>query len=266
MQNEILTKRCLPLLMLFGLSGLTSQSLADDKTERRVESAKAIIRDMRASDAEAARLIAQMQATTQEAKSLNGQAHKYQSQVAPKIKPLTGARLAAAKMYQTDLEQFSEHAKAYRQHTESVHQQFGQCEASKRAYEKNKQAYALHMNEFHMPDVPPPHICIDLGAAASDSEMTQGKVRGTVKRMLDAQMDLMKTERDLKVAQKNSGIIDRQVRKQNEMNLQEQNLAAEFATLEEEYRQLKVEHKVLTPGGARTGVSTVHGRVKSGAK
>jgi hypothetical protein len=239
-----------------------STPVAAGETTAREESAKAIIQSMRTYQSAAETLIAQIKATTQEAKSLSGQAHKYQSTVIPKMKPLTGAKLAAArKMYQSDLDQFADHAKAYKQHTQSVHTQFGQCEASKRAYEQNRQQYSLHMKQFHMEDIPPPHICLDLNAAADDSNMTAGKLRGTVKRMMEAQLNLMKAERDYRVARRNSPLIDAQTRKQNDLNLQEQSLAQEFGQLEEEYRQLQVEHKALNPG-AKTRVSTVHGKVK----
>jgi hypothetical protein len=250
------------LLFLFAVR-IPEGGAVDSHLQKRMESARRIVADCAAFTQSGNQLIAQMQKSTAEAKTLSGQARKYESKVAPVMQPLKGPKLAAAKkMFQADLAAFSQHARAYREHTESVRRQFGQCEASRRAYEANRKKYELHTDDFHMENIPPPHICIVMVDGMDGATMTEGKVRDYAKRMVEAELDLMKKEQRLANALKNSALIDQDVRKQHEVNLQEQALVTEFAQLQEEYRQLQVEKNALKSRGVSVPVGTVHGKVR----
>jgi hypothetical protein len=229
----------------------------------REQSAAEIISACHANEIQANKLIAQTQKDTADAVRLNGTANRYESKLAPMMKPLTGAKLAAAKkMYHSDLEQFVEHARSYRSHNQSVRHTYGECAASRAAYEKNKNSYLLHGKEFHMEDVPPPHICATMQMAMNGADGAQSNLKDNMKRMFAAQVELMKTEARLNAALQNSTAVDADVRKQHALNLQEQDLAAEFARLQEEYRQLSVEKQALSRGGVKTPVSSVHAKIR----
>jgi hypothetical protein len=211
----------------------------------------------------AEQLIAQNDAVTAQTDRLNGAAKKFQSTVAPKIKPLKGAQLAQAKhMYQTDLNQFASHVAAYREHNANVRSQYGECAASKAAYERNKNSYLLHCKEFHIEDLPPPHVCVTMEEAMSNSESAAGRLKSSVKKLVDSQIELMKTEARLGAALANSSNVDKDVRKQHELNLKEQDLAVEFAQLQEEHKQLEIEKRTLSASGVKTAVPTVKARIR----
>ena len=165
-------------------------------------------------------------------------------------------------MFKIDLEQFEQHAREYREHTQSAREQVGQCEASRRAYEANKQAYSLHCGDYHMPNIPPPHVCIVLGRTTEENISAAAKVRDNMKRMIEAETVLMQAEKRLDTAVKNSDSIDMDARKQNEINLREQSLVAEFGQLQEEYRQLGVERNMLKASGVKTIVPTVRAKLR----
>lgn len=208
------------------------------------------------------RLIVQNNAATAETNRLNGAAKKYESTIKPTIRALKGAQLAQAKkMYKADLNQFENHVAAYREHNANVRQQYGECAASKAAYERNRNSYLLHCKEFHMEDLPPPHVCVTLQQAMSNSESASGQLKNSMKKLVDSQIELMKTEARLSAAVANSAGVDTDVRKQHELNLKEQELAMEFARLQEEHKQLEIEKRTLSASGVKTTVLTTKAKV-----
>ncbi len=211
----------------------------------------------------AQQLIAQANETTAKTNRLNGTANRYGTTLVPIIKPLKGARLAAARqMYKTDLEQFANHVSEYREHNANVRRQFGECAASRAAYEKNKNSYLIHCKEFHMEDLPPPHVCVTMEQAMGNADSAAGKLKDSVKRLVDSQIELMKTEGRLQAAMLNSANVDKDVRKQHALNLQEQDLAVEFAKIQEEHKQLEVEKRTLSASGVKTPISSVRATIR----
>lgn len=235
---------------------------APTKLEARCASAIEITKACSEFNAKAQDLIAQTDAVTAKTKRLNASAKRFQSTVTPTFKRLKGAQLAQAKqMYQTDLNQFSSHVEAYREHNDNVRNQYGQCAASRAAYEKNKNSYLIHCKEFHMEDLPPPHICVTMEQAMSNSDAAAGRLKSSVKKLVDSQIELMKTEARLNAAVANSANVDKDVRKQHELNLKEQDLAVEFAQLQEEHKQLEIEKRALSASGVSTVVPTVKAKI-----
>jgi len=236
---------------------------ATTKLEARSASAIEITKMCNAFTAKAEQLIAQTDAATARTNRLNGAAKRFQTTVTPTFKRLKGAQLAQAKqMYQSDLNQFSSHVAAYREHNENVRHQYGECAASRAAYEKNKNSYLIHCKEFHMEDLPPPHVCVTMEEAMSNSDATAGRLKSSVKRLVESQIELMKTEGRLNAAVANSANVDKDVRKQHELNLKEQDLAVEFAQLQEEHIQLEIEKRALTASGVKTVVPTVKAKIR----
>lgn len=210
----------------------------------------------------AEQLIAQANEATKKTDRLNGAAKRYSSTIVPVIKPLKGARLTQAKqMYKSDLAQFANHVSDYREHNANVRRQFGECAASRAAYERNKNSYLIHCKEFHMEDLPPPHICVTMEQAMGNSDSAAGKLKDSVKRLVDAQIELMKTEGRLQAALNNSAAVNEDVRKQHSLNLQEQELAVEFAKIQEEHKQLEVEKRTLSGSGIKVPVRTVRATI-----
>jgi DNA mismatch repair ATPase MutS len=165
-------------------------------------------------------------------------------------------------MYKSDLEQFANHVSEYREHNANVRRQFGECAASRAAYEKNKNSYLIHCKEFHMEDLPPPHVCVTMEQAMGNADLAAGKLKDSVKRLVDSQIELMKTEGRLQAAMLNSANVDKDVRKQHALNLQEQDLAVEFAKIQEEHKQLEVEKRTLSASGVKVPVSSVRATIR----
>ncbi|MBS2001861.1 MAG: hypothetical protein JST44_10185 [Cyanobacteria bacterium SZAS LIN-5] len=235
----------------------------NNAVDARAQSAIKITRDCNEFTAKVDQLIAQNDAVTAQTNRLNGTAKRFQSKVAPTIKPLKGAQLAQAKkMYQSDLNQFASHVAAYQEHNANVRQHYGECAASKAAYERNKNSYMLHCKEFHIEDLPPPHVCVTMEEAMTNSTEAAGRLKSSVKKLVDSQIELMKTESRLSAAIANSANVDKDVRKQHELNLKEQELAVEFAQLQEEHKQLEMEKRTLSASGVKTIVPTVKARIR----
>lgn len=251
-------------IYLFSSSGAT---LAADQTQQnldaRSKSAVEITKKCNEYTTRAEHLIAQTDAATAKTNRLNGAAKRFESTVAPTFRRLKGAQLAQAKkMYQSDLNQFASHVAAYREHNANVRQQYGECAASRAAYEKNKNSYLIHCKEFHMEDLPPPHVCVTMEEAMSSSESAAGRLKSSVKKLVESQIELMKTEGRLNAAVANSANVDKDVRKQHELNLKEQELAVEFAQIQEEHKQLEIEKRTLSASGVRTTVPTVRAKIR----
>ncbi len=260
---ELLFKVAACMSICLSASGaVLAKGQAPQKLDARSESAIEIIKRCNDFTARAEQLIAQTDATTAKTNRLNGAAKRFENNVAPTFKKLKGAQLAQAKqMYQSDLNQFSSHVAAYREHNANVRHQYGECAASRAAYEKNKNSYLIHCKEFHMEDLPPPHVCVSMEEAMNNSESAAGRLKSSVKKLVESQIELMKTEGRLNAAVANSANVDKDVRKQHELNLKEQDLAVEFAQLQEEHKQLEIEKRTLTASGVRTAVPTVRAKI-----
>ena len=164
-------------------------------------------------------------------------------------------------MFNSDLKQFAKHAQEYREHTRQVREQFGQCHASQDAFERNKLGYELHCGQYHMQNVEPPHICPAMRAVLGEAATTQNQLLSNITRMNQAEQNLKDTEDRVNKAVAASAQGDIDIAKQNTLNLKEQELASEYGTLKEEYRQLEVGRMALQANGAKIPVATVKGTV-----
>ncbi|MDR3612003.1 MAG: hypothetical protein P4L53_00455 [Candidatus Obscuribacterales bacterium] len=233
-----------------------------DQMNDRIESAREILEHARAYQRHAQLLIAQTAKATSDAKRLEGNANAYQSKIAPKIRRLNGAQLAQAKvMFKSDLQTFAQHARDYREHTKQVREQVGECHASEQEFERNKLSYEIHCGQYHMQDVAPPHICPAMRAAVGDAAAAQNRLRTNMQKLNAEEAQLAESEDRLNNAIGASAQGDADITKQNSRYLKEQELAAEYATLKEEYRQLEVGRKALQANGAKIPVATVKGQI-----
>ncbi len=237
---------------------------APDLDPVRIEQATKLIKDSRQFCESSKLFLAQAEESVKEAKKLRGEARQYTKNLRLNAPLLKGKELSdAKKQFQLDLTQFSKHAKDYRAHTDAVRKQYGQCQASLEAYEKFKKEMELHCDQFHMPDIEPPHICLELGTTAEEAKSIQNRVTEYAKRVAVAERELMEAESRLSKAQRTSNDLDGLVRANTDLALKEQDLAAEFARLREEHRQLDVARRALQRSGAKVAVPRVQGTVKS---
>jgi hypothetical protein len=258
------------LTLIWAQSGATQNKEVDHdarmdaRMNDRIESAQQILEQARIYQKHAQLLIAQTAKATSDAKRLEGNANAYQSKIAPKIRRLNGAQLAQAKvMFKSDLQSFAQHARDYREHTKQVREQLGECHASEQAFETNKLSYEIHCNAYHMQDVAPPHICPAMRAAVGEAAMARNGLRTNIQKLNAEEAQLAESEERLKNAIDSSAQGDADITKQNDRYLKEQELAAEYATLKEEYRQLEVGRKALQANGAKIPVVTVKGQITS---
>lgn len=234
-----------------------------DCNPTRIEQAKRIIEDSKSFCRDAKLLIAQSEQSIQSAKKLQGEARQYTKNVRLHAPMLKGKALSDAKhQFQLDLAQFSKHAQQYKVHTDSVRKQFGQCAASMKAYEQIKRELELHCDQFHLPNIAPPHICLEMSTSVQEAASIQNQLAEQGRRMAVAEKQLMEAESRLNKADKMSEAVDGIVRAQSEVALKEQELAAEFARLREEHRQLDVERQALKRSGVQVSTPRVRGQVK----
>jgi hypothetical protein len=256
------------LTLIWSQSGSTQNKKVDQdarmdaRMNDRIESAQQILEQARIYQKHAQLLIAQTAKSTSEAKRLEGNANAYQSKIAPKIRRLNGAQLAQAKvMFKSDLQTFAQHSRDYREHTKQVREQVGECHASEQEFERNKLSYEIHCGQYHMQDVAPPHICPAMRAAVGDAAAAQNRLRTNMQRLNAEEAQLAESEERLNNAIGASAQGDADITKQNNRYLKEQELAAEYATLKEEYRQLEVGRKALQANGAKIPVVSVKGQI-----
>lgn len=241
-----------------------AKGVGPDCNPVRIEQAAKLISDSHAYCESSKLFLAQAEETVKEAKKLQGQARQYTKNLKINAPLLKGQALSDAKrQFQLDLSQFSKHAKQYKLHTDQVRQQFGHCQASMEAYDKFRKELELHCDQFHMPNIEPPHICLELGTSAQEAASMQNRVAEQMKRVAIAEKQLMEAESRLSKAEKMSDAVDGIVRTNTDLALKEQDLAAEFARLKEEHRQLDVARRALQRSGVRTAIPRVHGKVKT---
>lgn len=234
-----------------------------DNDPVRIEQAKNIIESNKKIVNDASLFLAQSEQTIADIKKLQGEARQYRKNLHIQAPLLKGQALNdAKKQFSIDLSQFSEHVRKYNLHTLDVRKNYGQCQASKAAYEKMKRDLSLHCDQFHMKDVEPPHICLQIDSSVVEALGAQNKVQQQAMRVAQAQMDLDKEEARLQKSIKERGIVDAELMSNSAIALKEQELASEFGRLKEEHRQLDVERKALQRSGVRMGVPSVKGRIR----
>ena len=241
-----------------------TKKVGPDCNPVRIEQAVKLIDESHAFCQSSQEFLAQAEQSLNEAKKLHGEARQYTKNLKIHAPLLRGKALNdAKKQFQVDLAQFSKHAKEYRLHTDAVRNQFGHCKASLEAYEKFKKELELHCDQFHMPNIEPPHICLELGTSVEEAKSMQNKVTDYARRVAEAEKQLMEAESRLNKAAKMSDAVDGIVRTKTELALKEQDLAAEFARLREEHRQLDVARRAIQRSSAKVSVPRVHGKVKT---
>jgi DNA repair exonuclease SbcCD ATPase subunit len=232
----------------------------------RICSAQQLLQENAAYRQQAQRLHNELEQTIKVAQTLQGKATKLQldatgGSLAPK---LTGAQLQSAKaQFQTDLDHFKLHAQDYDNHLKNFQGTIGECHANQAAFQAQLNNFKLHTQVFHMPDIPPPHICHALNLSERESALFANQIRSDQQRAVAAEAALRQTEAKLSNEMGQTATLQARVLNENKRELAEQKLAQEFARLHEEYETLSIEHQAI--GGKVNGTvvsATVCGTVK----
>ena len=188
------------------------QSRKVDNNPVRLHQAEHIIAENKLINREAQLFIAQAETDISNAKKLEGEARQYRKNITIQAPLMKGKALSdARKQFNLDLKSFSDHVHKYNLHTLDVRKNYGHCKASQAAYEKMKKDLELHCNQFHMADVPPPHICVQMDVSVQEANKIQNQAKEHAIRVAQAEHDLVETEKKLQNAITARGIVDKQV-------------------------------------------------------
>ncbi len=203
-----------------------------------------------------------------EAKKLKGQARILEKKnVAPPAKRLSPAEYKAAlQQFDQDINLFKQHASAYSQHLDSFRRQVGECSSNQARYEEQAREYTLHTNRYHVPNVPPPHICVDLNMTESEARTVANTYRSDRERLVRAETELREQENLLKRAEQASSKADDVAVKQSERAQKEKEIAGEFAKLKQEYELIEIERKSLDNSGVKHKYTEAKTKVSGSVK
>ncbi|NJL73102.1 MAG: hypothetical protein HC888_16935 [Candidatus Competibacteraceae bacterium] len=177
---------------------------------------------------------------------------------------LKNAAPGALDQYKRDLGTFSSHVGAYKAHLEQVEKELGHCKSSEKAYAEHLRKYSLHTDQFHIPNVPPPHICEELQISEAENARLANQLKIDRERLAQAEMSLAENEARLKDSLRQNQHADQALLKRSRMLEEERKLAGEFESLKTELDLLNTQHRALT--GSKTtpslGLGKVSGKVK----
>ena len=240
----------------------STMNAADYILKRRIESAKEIIADTKALKAKAAAFHQRVDLQIAQATKLKGEAQILQ--IKPPILPanlhLNAAQLAAAQnQYNSDIKEFSAHAEAYNDHLKQFQGTVGECHANDVMLDNVIHKYDLHLEEFHLPVVriSPPHICGALGEVyGGDVSHIANSIMNDQLRVINAEQDLQRAEQKLQAVEGQAPAIAGKTVNAAYRASREQELAAEFGRLRQEYDLLKVERQRLANQSVITRATT----------
>lgn len=203
-----------------------------------------------------------------EAKKLKGQASVLEKKAtAPPSKRLSPAQYKAAlSQFDQDVQLFKQHANAYNQHIDAFRKQIGECSANQAQYEAQAKEYTLHTNRYHVPNVPPPHICITLDMTESEAQTMAHTYRNDRERLVKAEAELRNQESLLRRAEANSNRADDVLMKQAGRAERERNIAGEFAKLKQEYELIEIQRKALDNSGVKHKYAEAKTKVSGSVK
>lgn len=170
----------------------------------------------------------------------------------------------AIDQYHKDLGDFQKHVQSYRAHLEQVEKDLGHCKETEKAYNEHLKKTKLHTTQFHLPDIPPPHLCPNMMLSEAENARLANQMKQDRERLALSEMELAEREAQLKDAVKDSANQDEALRKRNRLTEEERKLAGEFAGLKTELDLLNSQHRALLGGSTApaVGVGNVSGKVK----
>ncbi len=217
--------------------------------ETREENALRLIAQANSFKTQASKLHGKAETSINGANRLTGEAHSLLLKIgSPQFK-------SAVAQYSGDLSQFREHANQYNAHLVDFQKTIGECHAGEAAYENSLKDYQLHVNLFHIPDlanIRPPHVCGQLHLSQFQSAKVANSLRNDQVKVLEAEQKLNNEELKLRAAQSAELLNSKKAVNASIRDKHEQELAAEFGKLKEEYDLLKIENQAI--GGANSKI------------
>jgi hypothetical protein len=225
----------------------------------RVESARELIAEGKDFRLNASQSTVNMRDAIRNARGLTGGANK-----------LTKMSAAHADQYKSDLNAFREHVNLYKAHLDQVERDIGHCKETERLYKEHAKKYTMHVDQYHLPPIPPPHLCPGMMISEAENAKLSHQMQADQERLARAELDLSNAEGRLANAKRENANADGELLKRSKVVEAERNLAAEFESLKTELSLLNTQHKALFARGKLAnpslGVSKVSGTVKGKAK
>lgn len=179
---------------------------------------------------------------------LSGRASQLQTVPTPNIPliKLKGLQLQQAqKQFADDVNNFKVHAAEYNKNLNLFRSQIGECHAAQEAFQGLHKKYEMHCNQYHMENIPPPHLCIDLTVSAAEASSMANQLMNDQMRALRAEAQLKLEETRLAQLENTTAAADKMVVKESDRARREKQLAGMFGRLRQEYELLEIERKTI---------------------
>jgi hypothetical protein len=205
--------------------------------------------------------------------TLTGRASQLQTLQTPNIPliKLKGPQLQQAmQQFNADVAQFKVHAAEYQKHLNMFRSQIGECQAAKGAFDALHKKYEMHCDAYHLNNIPPPHLCLEMNVSASEASSIANQLMSDQMRALRAEAQLNAEEAKLRQLEGMQGNADNLVVKASERARREKEIAGMFGRLRQEYDLLEIERKTIEHSRSASSKSSpvvrpyVSGKVKKG--
>jgi len=234
-----------------------SPSLAQSMTAR-IEDAQRLIAVNQDFKLHAQQFHTEANTRINEAKKLSTEAAQLKART--EILKDQGKLKGALGQYNADIGAFKEHAGQYAEHLAMFQQQIGECHSDEQQYQLNLEQYIIHCNQFHLPNIQPPHICGTLEVTQEESAQLAHQLYSDRSRMVQAESNLNNAEQKLQNALFQEAGLKTKALSNNRRENEEQSLVSEFARLGSEYKSLEAERQFLA--GANTTTEAVHAKLR----
>lgn len=209
---------------------------------------------------------------TKKDEKLSGRASQLQTVAPPNI-PLIRLKgpafQQALRQFNADVEAFKVHAAEYNKHLNLFRSQVGECQAAKEAFNDLHKKYEMHCDAYHLNNIPPPHLCLEMNVSASEASGIANQLMNDQMRALRAEAQLRNEEGKLRELEGMQGKADNLVVKATDRARREREIAGMFGRLRQEYDLLEIERKTIDASRSANGKSAspvvrpyVSGKVK----
>jgi len=221
-------------------AALAIKTIADQECTQpgRVQSARELIAEGKDFRLNASQSTVDMKDAIRKARGLTGGANK-----------LIKMKAGDIDQYKADLDAFKNHVGSYKAHLDQVEHDLGHCKETERLYQEHAKKYTMHVDQYHLPPIPPPHLCPGMRISESENTKISNQMRGDQERLARAELELSNAEGRLANARQEDAHADGELLKRSKIVDQERNLAGEFESLKTELSLLNTQHKALLSGG-----------------
>ncbi len=142
----------------------------------------------------------------------------------------------------------------------------GECHANKATDDQMAQKYALHVERFHQPGIRPPRMCGALNLTQAEASSYSWMMAPDLHRVGGAETAPRQEENKLSRNKATAAVVAKHLQSDAPRGDQEQQLAAEFKRLKQDYDLLQTEESCLKGGkkarAAKLSRSSESGKLK----